>query len=76
METTAHSSSAQGTASHTPSTSSRTGRISSPASRKPKVRRKEMRAEVLPSPRAVKKAEEMFSDVIHDHQEKHRVSGY
>ena len=25
---------------------------------------------------SVKKAEEMFGEVIHDHREKHRVSGY
>ena len=52
------SSSASGTASHTPSTSSSRGSRSSPSSRKPKVRANEIMAEVRPSDRAVKRAEE------------------
>ena len=52
------SSSASGTASHTPSTSSSRGSRSSPSSRKPKVRANEIMAEVRPLDRAVKRAEE------------------
>ena len=54
--------SAAGTAIHTPVTPMIRGSRSSPAMRKPKVRAKEMAAEVRPSDRAVKRAEaKMFT---------------